>query len=155
MFNNIIKVTLITIFFFSTTSLADKIFKWVDPDGIEHYSNNPAEVPYEYFNIVSKDKIKKNKPEAVDPKESIANLPDDIDTDVKSQLELFISTEQKLQSIIVVKREEYENLKEQGNATSEELAKLENFILHAEDKLKTVKKEKDNFKKRNNLNTEN
>jgi len=154
-FNNIIKVTLITIFFFSTTSLADKIFKWVDPDGIEHYSNNPAEVPYEYFNIVSKDKIKKNKPEAVDPKESIANLPDDIDTDVKSQLELFISTEQKLQSIIVVKREEYENLKEQGNATSEELAKLENFILHAEDKLKTVKKEKDNFKKRNNLNTEN
>ncbi len=155
MFNNIIKVTLITIFFFSTTSLADKIFKWVDPDGIEHYSNNAAEVPYEYFNIVSKDKINKNKPEAVDPKESIANLPDNIDTDVKSQLELFISTEQKLQSIIVVKREEYENLKEQGNATSEELAKLENFILQAEDKLKAVKKEKNSFKKRNKLNTEN
>jgi len=155
MFNNIIKVTLITIFFFSTTSLADKIFKWVDPDGIEHYSNNAAEVPYEYFNIVSKDKIKKNKPEAVDPKENIAKLPDDIETDVKSQLELFISIEQKLQSIIVVKREEFENLKEQGNATSEELAKLENFILQAEDKLKAVKKEKDSFKKRNNLNTEN
>lgn len=155
MFNNIIKVILITIFFFSTTSLADKIFKWVDSDGIEHYSNNAAEVPYEYFNIVSKDKINKNKPEAVDPKESIAKLPDNIDTDVKSQLELFISTEQKLQSIIVVKREEYENLKEQGNATSEELAKLENFILQAEDKLKAVKKEKNSFKKRNNLNTEN
>ncbi|NIX15518.1 MAG: hypothetical protein GWN11_06475, partial [Candidatus Dadabacteria bacterium] len=42
----ILTITLISLFTFNTTSFSQKIYQW-EEQGVDNYSNNPAEVPYE------------------------------------------------------------------------------------------------------------
>lgn len=153
MFKYIVKLTLISIFLVNIQSFAEEIFKWVDQNGVENYSNDPTQVPYGDWITTTN---KKSDDETTDGKKindtlnDSANLPDN----TKKQYDKYLDAEKKLQDIINSKNKELENLKKQKDVSKDELLKLENFILQAEDRLKIVEKEKNEFLKRNNINSD-
>lgn len=134
---------------------AEEIYKWVDQNGVENYSNDPTQVPYGNWveSTKKKNDVSNSKDTSDSTKQTLDNtagLPDV----VKKQYVKFTEAERKLQDIINSKKEELENMKKQKDSSKEEQLKLENFILQAEDRLKLVQEQKIKFLKRNNLNSD-
>lgn len=155
MFKYIIKLTIISVFLVNGQSFSEEIYKWVDEEGVENYSNDPTQVPYGNW-VSSTNKKSETKKSETDDKNTdntidhSANLPDT----AKKQFDKYLFAEKKLQAIISAKNEELDNLKKQNDVSKDEILKLENFILQAEDRLKIVQKEKNELLKRNNLNSD-
>jgi len=150
MFKYIAKLTIISIFLVNIQCFAEEIFKWVDQDGVENYSNDPTQVPYGDWITTTNKKTEVDKTgdkKISDTINDSANLQDS----TKKQYDKYLNAEKKIQDIINSKNKELENLKKQEDVSKDELLKLENFILQAEDRLKIVEKEKIEFLKRNNL----
>lgn len=144
MMKYILAITLTTLFILTTTSYSQKIYHW-EKEGVDNYSNNPAEVPYE--------QIKDNKISGKQTNESeaqaIAKLNETLDGPDKEKLRLILEAESKLEKVIAVKSKELISLKKQKNVPAKKIVDLENYILKAEHNLKIIREEKTTFIKQN------
>jgi hypothetical protein len=137
-------LTIISLFLLNSTSYSQRIYQW-EEEGVDNYSNNPAEVPYELIYGKDKEKTKSSAQED----QALVKLSESLDGPSKEKLKLILEAESKLENIITVKKKELQNLKNQKNAPAEKVVELENFIYKAEHNLKVIRTEKDTFIKQN------
>lgn len=144
MMKNTITFTLAMLFVFSTNAFSQKIYQW-EEQGVDNYSNNPAEVPYEklYEDHKNSEAYKSQEQQA------LAELANTLDGPAKDKLQLMLEAESKLEKIIAAKKQALSNLKKQKEPPILKVVDLENYILKAEHNLKVIRAEKDQFIKQN------
>ncbi|NIP37524.1 MAG: hypothetical protein GWO07_00370 [Candidatus Dadabacteria bacterium] len=140
----ILTITLISLFTFNTTSFSQKIYQW-EEQGVDNYSNNPAEVPYEKIY----DDGTLNKKSNASEEQAIARLNEELEGPAKEKLKLILEAEAKIENIIISKKKDLINLKKQKNTPTEKIVELENYIFKAEHNLKVIRHEKTTFIKQN------
>ena len=140
----IITITLVSLFAFSATSFSQKIYQW-EEEGVDNYSNNPAEWPYEKLH----DGDKSRKIPNVSEEQAVANLSQTLEGPSKEKLMLILQAETMLEEIITVKKSELTSLKKQKDAPVRKVVELENYIFKAEHNLKKIRDEKTTFIKQN------
>ncbi len=140
----ILTITLISLFTFNTTSFSQKIYQW-EEQGVDNYSNNPAEVPYEKIY----DDGTLNKKSNSSEEQAIARLNEELEGPAKEKLKLILEAESKIENVIISKKKELISLKKQKDTPTERIVELENYIFKAEHNLKVIRQEKTNFIKQN------
>lgn len=135
---------LILLFVLNTAAFSQRIYQW-EEQGVDNYSNNPAEVPYE----IIYDKGAGSSKSGSQDDQSLVKLSETLDQQSKEKLELILEAESKIEQLLVVKKSELQKLKSLKDAPREKVIELENYILKAEHNLKLIKTEKDTFIKQN------
>jgi len=144
MMKYIIGLTITSLLLLNSYAYSQRIYQW-EEEGVDNYSNNPAEVPYDL--IYDKDKDK-TKSEAKDD-QAIVKLSESLEGPSKEKLKLILEAETKMENLIASKQKELQNLKNQKDAPAEKVIELENFIFKAQHNLKLIRAEKTTFIKQN------
>jgi len=140
----IIGLTITSLLLLNSYAYSQRIYQW-EEEGVDNYSNNPAEVPYDLIYDKGKDKTKS---EAKDD-QAIVKLSESLEGPSKEKLKLILEAETKMENLIASKQKELQNLKNQKNAPAEKVIELENFIFKAQHNLKLIRAEKTTFIKQN------
>lgn len=144
MMKYIIGLTITSLLLLNSYAYSQRIYQW-EEEGVDNYSNNPAEVPYDLIYDKGKDKTKS---EAKDD-QAIVKLSESLEGPSKEKLKLILEAETKMENLIASKQKELQNLKNQKNAPAEKVIELENFIFKAQHNLKLIRAEKTTFIKQN------
>jgi len=144
MMKYIFGLTIISIFILNTIAYSQRIYQW-EEDGVDNYSNNPAEVPYDLIYNKEQENAKSDNLED----QALAKLNERLDGPSKAKLKLILETETKLQNLITAKKKDLKILKNQKETPTEKVVELENFIFKAEYNMKIIRTEKDTFIKQN------
>ena len=140
----ILGLTITFLLLLNSFAYSQRIYQW-EEEGVDNYSNNPAEVPYDL--IYDKDKDK-TKSEAKDD-QAIVKLSESLEGPSKEKLVLILAAEIKMEDLISFKQKELQKLKSQKDAPAEKVIELENFIFKAQHNLKLIRAEKTTFIKQN------
>ncbi len=144
MMKYIFGLTITSLLLLNSFAYSQRIYQW-EEEGIDNYSNNPAEVPYDLIYDKGKDKTKS---EAKDD-QAIVKLSESLEGPSKEKLKLILEAETKMENLIASKQKELQNLKNQKDAPAEKVIELENFIFKAQHNLKLIRAEKTTFIKQN------
>lgn len=144
MMKYIIGLTITSLLLLNSYAYSQRIYQW-EEEGVDNYSNNPAEVPYDLIYDKGKDETKS---EAKDD-QAIVKLSESLEGPSKEKLKLILEAETKMENLIASKQKELQNLKNQKDAPAEKVIELENFIFKAQHNLKLIKAEKTTFIKQN------
>ncbi len=144
MMKYIIGLTITSLLLLNSYAYSQRIYQW-EEEGVDNYSNNPAEVPYDLIYDKGKDKTKS---EAKDD-QAIVKLSESLEGPSKEKLKLILEAETKMENLIASKQKELQNLKNQKDAPAEKVIELENFIFKARHNLKLIRAEKTTFIKQN------
>lgn len=144
MIKYIIGLTITSLLLLNSYAYSQRIYQW-EEEGVDNYSNNPAEVPYDLIYDKGKDKTKS---EAKDD-QAIVKLSESLEGPSKEKLKLILEAETKMENLIASKQKELQNLKNQKDAPAEKVIELENFIFKAQHNLKLIREEKTTFIKQN------
>ena len=144
MMKYIIGLTITSLLLLNSYAYSQRIYQW-EEKGVDNYSNNPAEVPYDLIYDKGKDKTKS---EAKDD-QAIVKLSESLEGPSKEKLKLILEAETKMENLIASKQKELQNLKNQKDAPAEKVIELENFIFKAQHNLKLIRAEKTTFIKQN------
>ncbi len=144
MMKYIIGLTITSLLLLNSYAYSQRIYQW-EEEGVDNYSNNPAEVPYDLIYDKGKDKTKS---EAKDD-QAIVKLSESLEGPSKEKLKLILETETKIENLIASRQKELQNLKNQKDAPAEKVIELENFIFKAQHNLKLIREEKTTFIKQN------
>jgi len=144
MMKYIIGLTITSLLLLNSYAYSQRIYQW-EEEGVDNYSNNPAEVPYDLIYDKGKDKTKS---EAKDD-QAIVKLSESLEGPSKEKLKLILEAETKMENLIASKQKELQNLKNQKDAPAEKVIELENFIFKAQHNLKLIRAEKTTFIKQN------
>ena len=144
MMKYIIGLTITSLLLLNSYAYSQRIYQW-EEEGVDNYSNNPAEVPYDLIYDKGKDKTKS---EAKDD-QAIVKLSESLEGPSKEKLKLILEAETKMENLIASKQKELQNLKNQKDAPAEKVIDLQNFIYKAEHNLKLIRAEKTTFIKKN------
>ena len=137
-------LTITSLLLLNSFAYSQRIYQW-EEKGVDNYSNNPAEVPYDL--IYDKDKDN-TKSESKDD-QAIVKLSESLEGPSKEKLVLILAAEIKMEDIISFKQKELQKLKSQKDAPAEKVIELENFIFKAQHNLKLIREEKTTFIKQN------
>jgi len=137
-------LTITSLLLLNSFAYSQRIYQWEDK-GVDNYSNNPAEVPYDL--IYDKDKDK-TKSESKDD-QAVVKLSESLEGLSKEKLVLILAAEIKMEDIISYKQKELLKLKSQKDAPAEKVIEVENFIYQAQHNLKLIREEKTTFIKQN------
>jgi ribosomal protein L11 methylase PrmA len=140
----IIGLTITSLLLLNSYAYSQRIYQW-EEEGVDNYSNNPAEVPYDLIYDKGKDKTKS---EAKDD-QAIVKLSESLEGPSKEKLKLILEAETKMENLIASKQKELQNLKNQKDAPAEKVIELENFVFKAQHNLKLIRAEKTTFIKQN------
>jgi len=144
MMKYIIGLTITSLLLLNSYAYSQRIYQW-EEEGVDNYSNNPAEVPYDLIYDKGKDETKS---EAKDD-QAIVKLSESLEGPSKEKLKLILEAETKMENLIASKQQELQNLKNQKDAPAEKVIELENFIFKAQHNLKLIRAEKTTFIKQN------
>ncbi len=144
MMKYIIGLTITSLLLLNSYAYSQRIYQW-EEEGVDNYSNNPAEVPYDLIYDKGKDKTKS---EAKND-QAIVKLSESLEGPSKEKLKLILEAETKMENLIASKQKELQNLKNQKDAPAEKVIELENFIFKAQHNLKLIRAEKTTFIKQN------
>lgn len=144
MIKYIIGLTITSLLLLNSYAYSQRIYQW-EEEGVDNYSNNPAEVPYDLIYDKGKDKTKS---EAKND-QAIVKLSESLEGPSKEKLKLILEAETKMENLIASKQKELQNLKNQKDAPAEKVIELENFIFKAQHNLKLIRAEKTTFIKQN------
>jgi len=144
MMKYIIGLTITSLLLLNSYAYSQRIYQW-EEEGVDNYSNNPAEVPYDLIYDKGKDETKS---EAKDD-QAIVKLSESLEGPSKEKLKLILEAETKMENLIASKQKELQNLKNQKDAPAEKVIELENFIFKAQHNLKLIREEKTTFIKQN------
>ena len=144
MMKYIIGLTITSLLLLNSYAYSQRIYQW-EEEGVDNYSNNPAEVPYDLIYDKGKDKTKS---EAKDD-QAIVKLSESLEGPSKEKLKLILEAETKMENLIASKQQELQKLKNQKDAPAEKVIELENFIFKAQHNLKLIRAEKTTFIKQN------
>ncbi len=144
MMKYIIGLTITSLLLLNSYAYSQRIYQW-EEEGVDNYSNNPAEVPYDLIYDKGKDKTKS---EAKDD-QAIVKLSESLEGPSKEKLKLILEAETKMENLIASKQQELQKLKNQKDAPAEKVIELENFIYKAQHNLKLIRAEKTTFIKQN------
>ena len=137
-------LTIISLLLLNSFAYSQRIYQW-EEKGVDNYSNNPAEVPYDL--IYDKDKDN-TKSESKDD-QAVVKLSESLEGTSKEKLVLILAAEIKMEDIISSKQKELQKLKSQKDAPAEKVIEVENFIYKAQHNLKLIREEKTTFIKQN------
>jgi len=137
-------LTIISLLLLNSFAYSQRIYQW-EEKGVDNYSNNPAEVPYDL--IYDKDKDN-TKSESKDD-QAVVKLSESLEGPSKEKLVLILAAEIKMEDIISSKQKELQKLKSQKDAPAEKVIEVENFIYKAQHNLKLIREEKTTFIKQN------
>ena len=145
MMKYIFGITITSLLLLNSFAYSQRIYQWENEEGVDNYSNNPAEVPYDLIYNRGKDNIKS---EAKDD-QAIVKLSESMEGLSKEKLVLILAAEIKMEDIISSKQKELKRLKSQKDAPAEKVIEVENFIYKAQHNLKLIREEKTTFIKQN------
>jgi len=137
-------LTITSLLLLNSFAYSQRIYQW-EEEGIDNYSNNPAEVPYDLIYDKDKDKTKSGAKDD----QAIVKLSESLEGPSKEKLKLVLEAETKMENLIAFKQQELQKLKSQKDAPAEKLIELENFIYQAQHNLKLIRAEKTTFIKQN------
>ena len=144
MMKYIFGLTITSLLLLNSFAYSQRIYQW-EEKGVDNYSNNPAEVPYDL--IYDKDKDN-TKSESKDD-QAVVKLSESLEGPSKEKLVLILAAEIKMEDIISSKQKELQKLKSQKDAPAEKVIEVENFIFKAQHQLKLIREEKTTFIKQN------
>ena len=144
MMKYIFGLTITSLLLLNSFAYSQRIYQW-EEKGVDNYSNNPAEVPYDL--IYDKDKDN-TKSESKDD-QAVVKLSESLEGTSKEKLVLILAAEIKMEDIISYKQKELLKLKSQKDAPAEKVIEVENFIYQAQHDLKLIREEKTTFIKQN------
>ncbi len=144
MMKYIFGLTITSLLLLNSFAYSQRIYQW-EEKGVDNYSNNPAEVPYDLIYDRGKDNIKS---EAKDD-QAVVKLSESLEGPSKEKLVLILAAEIKMEDLISFKQKELQKLKSQKDAPAEKVIELENFIFKAQHNLKLIRAEKTTFLKQN------
>ena len=144
MMKYIFGLTITSLLLLNSFAYSQRIYQW-EEKGVDNYSNNPAEVPYDL--IYDKDKDN-TKSESKDD-QAVVKLSESLEGTSKEKLVLILAAEIKMEDIISYKQKELLKLKSQKDAPAEKVIEVENFIYQAQHNLKLIREEKTTFIKQN------
>lgn len=144
MMKYIFGLTITSLLLLNSFAYSQRIYQW-EEKGVDNYSNNPAEVPYDL--IYDKDKDN-TKSESKDD-QAVVKLSESLEGTSKEKLVLILAAEIKMEDIISSKQKELQKLKSQKDAPAEKVIEVENFIYQAQHNLKLIREEKTTFIKQN------
>ncbi len=144
MMKYIFGLTIASLLLLNSFAYSQRIYQW-EEKGVDNYSNNPAEVPYDL--IYDKDKDN-TKSESKDD-QAVVKLSESLEGPSKEKLVLILAAEIKMEDLISFKQKELQKLKSQKDAPAEKVIELENFIFKAQHNLKLIREEKTTFIKQN------
>ena len=134
MMKYILGLTITSLLLLNSFAYSQRIYQW-EEEGVDNYSNNPAEVPYDLIYDTGKDKTKSDANE----EQAIVKLSESLEGISKEKLELILAAEAKIENLIASKQKELQNLRNQKDAPAEKVIELENFIFKAEHNLKLIR----------------
>ena len=137
-------LTIISLFLLNSFAYSQRIYQW-EEKGVDNYSNNPAEVPYELIYDKEEDNTKSDAKDA----QALVKLSESLNGPSKEKLVLILEAEAKVENLIAAKKIELQNLKKQKDVPTEKVIELENFIFKSEHNLKLIRAEKETFIKQN------
>lgn len=137
-------LTIAFLLLLNSFAYSQRIYQW-EEKGVDNYSNNPAEVPYDLIYDKGNDNTKS---EAKDD-QAVVKLSESLEGLSKEKLVLILAAEIKLEDIISSKQKELQKLKSQKDAPPEKVIEMENFIYKVKHNLKLIREEKTTFIKQN------
>jgi len=140
----ILGLTITFLLLLNSFAYSQRIYQW-EEKGVDNYSNNPAEVPYDLIYDKDKDNTKSDGKDD----QAIVKLSESLEGLSKEKLVLILAAEIKMGDIISFKQKELLKLKSQKDAPPEKVIELENFIYKAQHNLKLIREEKTTFIKQN------
>jgi hypothetical protein len=140
----ILGLTITFLLLLNSFAYSQRIYQW-EEKGVDNYSNNPAEVPYDLIYDKDNDQTKSDTKDD----QAIVKLSESLEGPSKEKLVLILAAEIKMEDIISFKQKELQKLKSQKDAPAEKVIELENFIFKAQHNLKLIRAEKTTFIKQN------
>lgn len=128
----------------TSPAFSQRIYQW-EEEGVDNYSNNPAEVPFDIFFEGGTNQTKTTD----DEEQALVKLSETLNPQAQEKLKLIVEAESKLEQIIIDKRAELRLLRSIKDTPTDKIVDLENYIFKAEHNLKLIKTEKATFIKQN------
>ncbi|NIT13683.1 MAG: hypothetical protein GTN99_05415, partial [Candidatus Dadabacteria bacterium] len=85
----------------TSPAFSQRIYQW-EEEGVDNYSNNPAEVPFDIFFEGGTNQTKTTD----DEEQALVKLSETLDPQAQEKLKLIVEAESKLEQIIIDKRAE-------------------------------------------------